>query len=192
MTVQEMCNQAALFSNRSDEYIKNDDGEYEDEALNYDTIFKAAINEAYHTAARKLGIPAYEEVVAPENQRIALPTALSYPVSSLKRVMNSDGTRDIAFNFISRDEIEVFTDDDVLIRYSYLPDKLENATDEPEFPEEAVPSELYIFLAAARVYQAENKAKSADPWIAQYYDKLGRIRHIGSGSVRRAPRRRFR
>jgi hypothetical protein len=191
MTVQVMCDQAALHSNRSDEFVKGDSGDYEDEALGYFNLFLGAINEAYFEAARKLGIPATEEVVTPENGRIDL-TALSHPVARLKGVMNSDGTADVVFRQINRDLIQVNTDDGVLIRYTYFPTRLTLLTQEPDFPEEVVPSELYIFLAAARVYQSENKAKSAEPWLQQYYEKLSKIRHVGSGTARRVPVRRFR
>ena len=193
MTVLEMCTQAANLSNRGDEYAMNDEGTaYEDESLLWRTIFLAAINDAYHEASRRLGIPSYEDTVTPEEDGTIDISALTNPVGRITRVMNSDKSSEVEFRLVNRNEIRVLTDDDVVIQYTYLPDRLEADGDEPEFPDEAVPAELYIFLAAARVYQSENKHKSAGPWLQEYYAKLSKIRHIASGTARRIPSRRFR
>jgi hypothetical protein len=194
MKVDAMLAAAAQHSNRSDEFVKDDTtGEYVDEVLDWYEIFMNAFNEAYGEAAKKLGTPIQTDTLTPDEHGRILLTGLTKEPAQIRRVADADSDASVAFNFISQQEIEVFVIRPVKITYNYLPTRLALETDEPIFPEESVDPMLYVFLAAARVYQSERKFDAATVYLNQYYEKLGKVRHVGAaGSGRRVPRRRFR
>lgn len=191
MTVQKMADQAALLSYRADEFIKNDEGAYVDEAADYLTIFLAAFNEANREAARKLGRPTFTKSITPTDRRYSL-SKLDPPYGQIHRVEDPTYHTRVSFIFVAADVIEFRSDETVLITYNCMPDELVNLTDEPEFDEAQVDPMLYISLAVARVFQSERKMDTASPWEAKFYEKLSKVGHAGAGTVRRVLRRRFR
>ena len=189
MTVKEIMEGAARFSNRDDEFIiEEGETDYLDEALKYKLVFLSAINEAQREAAKRLGRPVERQLVTPDNYLIDL-TAL-YPVmTQLKYVRDATDTYLLASEFRDAETLRVYVSGPVTLVYIAAPDEMTALTDEPFFPPEVVPEELYMFLAAARVYQSERKESSAQVWLGQYYDALRKIRPFGSGISRRVPRR---
>lgn len=189
MTFKEIMEGAARFSNRDDEFIiEEDETDYLDEALKYKLVFASAINEAQREAAKRLGRPIERQLVTPDNYLIDL-TALDPVMVQFKHIRDASDTHLLASEFVDAETLRVYVNDPVTIVYTAAPDLMVELTDEPFFPPEVVPEELYMFLAAARVYQSERKESSAQVWLGQYYDALRRIRPFGAGTSRRVPRR---
>lgn len=189
MNMREIMEGAARLSNRDDEFIIEDGAsDYEDEALKYKLVFTSAVNEAQREAAKRLGRPVERQLVTPEDGLIHL-DELDPVVVQFKYIRDATDTFLLASEFVDAETIRVYVNDPVTIVYTAMPDVMESLSDEPFFPPEVVPEELYMFLAAARVYQSERKESSAQVWMGQYYDALRRIRPFGAGTSRRVPRR---
>lgn len=194
MKLFDICRKAALYSERDDEYptaAPATVAEYVDEAARYREIFVDAANDAYIEAAKKLGIPLEEAEVTPVDGRIALTGIDPLPIR-IRRVEDAEAHYVVGYYKITEQEIAVTATRPVRIIYNYAPDPLVEDDDEPIFPDAQVDPLLYVFLAVARVYQSERKNDTAAPWEARYYDKLNKVKPVGSGKTRRLPRRDFR
>ena len=196
MTLDEMCMAAARYSDRYDEFEKNDEGAYEDDAQHYFNVFRDAINEAYMAVSREYAMPdTREQITVEENGRIDL-LSLDPVVCSVQDVLNADETANIPYNFRTKYELElagVSEGDTVTVVYHYLPDKLEKLKDEPIFTDGVVDPMVYISLAVARMWQSEKKFDYANQWLQQYFSLLRGIKSSLAGrGKRRIPRRMFR
>ena len=189
MTLGRMCEAAARYSDRYDEYVKTAGAEtFEGEALNWFHIFRDAVNEAYFEISRCR--------LTPETRIEYELDWLSPAACSVCGVYRMDGGTEIEYVFRTRTEIEVIgakAGETVVLSYHYLPDRLEKESDEPVFPESLADPMIYISLAAARVWQSERKLSAAQPWLAEYYQKLRAIRpDMRPARRRRMPRTLFR
>lgn len=191
MNVGAMCVLAAQLSDRSDEYVKNDEGAYEEEAALYRAVFLSAMNEAYREAAKKLGMPLRKVTVTPVSYRVSFKN-FDPPYVQIIRIEDAVSRKPEVFKFVNAQEIEVFTERSLTITYIYLPDELVLDTDEPEFADSLVDPMLYVYKAVAEVYRSERKNDTAAPWDGKYFEKLSKVRAYPAGALRRVPRRRFR
>lgn len=202
MTLREMCEQAAVYTDRRDDFvtITGADGkpvyDPEDDPGIWYQAMKMSINTAYREAARRLMLPDMRaETELGENGTIDL-LYMSPGVSQVKAIYNADATAALPFDFETKFRIKVRggkEGDDVIIQYCYVPDALESFTDEPEFPESLVDPMLYISLACADLWRSERKLEVAQVWENRYYSILGGIRtDLKSPSLRRIRRSPFR
>lgn len=196
MTLDQMCISASRYSDRYDEFEKNDEGEYEDDALNYFNVFKDAINEAYMAISRNYAKPDNRELVpVDENCQIDLED-LEYPVFFVKGVFDETGTISYEYNFDTKYIMNVEgvkPGSIVSVFYHYMPDRLEKLKDEPVFTEAVADPMIYISLAVARIWMSEKKFEYAQQWMQQYYMLLKDVNaSLKSRIDRRIPRRRFR
>lgn len=195
MTLDEMCISAARYSDRYDEFEKND-GEYEDDALMYFNVFKDAINEAYMAVSREFAAPdTYKQVAVSDKLTVDL-SALEPAVYAIKDVLNANQTAAVSYTFETKYVLKVSgvnAGDTVTLFYHYIPDRLENLNDEPIFTEAVVDPMVYICLAVARIWMSEKKFDYANQWLSQYYTMLKSIRSsLKSRGAQRIPRRSFR
>ena len=196
MTLDEMCIAAARYSDRYDEFEKNEDGEYEDDALLYFETFRDAINEAYHAVARECAMPdRYERAVVNEDGLVDL-KELSPEIYGIKDVLDEHRSMNLSYTFDTKFLIRVVDTvpgNMVTIYYHYIPEKLEDLEDTPIFPESIVDPMVYITLAVARIWKAEKKFDYSNQWMAEYHSLLSKIKNnLKSRANRRIPRRRFR
>ena len=195
MTLDEMCLMAARYSDRYDEMEKNDEGEYEDDALHYFNIFRDAINEAYREVSRKQASPdCYAHAIVDSDGQVDL-TIIEPAVYSMKDVLNEDRTAAIGFTFDTKYVLNVSASPNtrVVLYYHYLPEDLTDLEDSPIFTDSQVDPMVYVCLAVARIWQSEKKFEYASHWLSQYYSMLRDIRSDLRDRVnRRIPRRRFR
>ena len=196
MTLDEMCISAARYADRYDEFEKNEDGEYEDDAEQYFRVFRDAINEAYFRVARECAMPdVYVKAVLDDERQINL-EELSPQLYGLKDVLNENKTANYRYNFVTKYVLEVpdaNPGETLTIYYHYVPERLEELTDSPIFPESLVDPMVYICLAVARIWMSEKKFDFADRWLAQYHDYLSRIKSSLMSKInRRIPKRLFR
>lgn len=196
MTLDEMCIAAAQYSDRYDEFEKNDYGEYEDDALNYFNIFRNAINEAYYRVARECAMPDVYVLASVNEDRQILLEDLDPMVFGIKDVLNEQRTANLRYNFVTKYVLEVpeaHPGDQVTVYYHYVPDRLEDLDDTPIFTESVVDPMLYISLAVARIWMSEKKFDFAERWLREYHDYLSKITSsMRSRANRRIPRRLFR
>ena len=196
MTLDEMCMAAARYSDRYDEFEKNDDGVYEDDAAHYFNVFKDAINEAYMAVSREYAMPdTREKVKVDVDGRIDL-LSVDPVVCTVQDVLAADESASIPYKFHTKYEIEVegvTRGDTVILVYHYLPEKLEKLNDEPIFTDGIVDPMVYISLAVARMWKSEKKFDYSNQWMQEYYSLLRGIKNtMVSRSKRRIPRRMFR
>ena len=200
MNLKEMCEMAARYSDRYDEFElavdENGKSAYQDEALHYFNVFKDAINEAYFEVSRVRMLPdTYEETVVPEDKQIDLSTFYPSPYM-LKNVLVRDRSAAVDFDFHTRFVIEIKgarAGETVVLYYHYLPDRLETIYDEPIFPESVVDPMVYVTLAVARMWQSEKKMANYQVWMSEYYSKLRTVQSsMKSSTNRRIPRLRMR
>ena len=196
MTLDEMCMAAARYSDRYDEFEKNDEGQYEDDAAHYFKVFRDAINEAYMTVSREYAMPDTRAEVDVGEEGIIDLLSVEPVVCTVHDVLNADGSANLPYNFRTKYEIEVIgasEGDTVTLVYHYLPDKLEKLRDEPIFTEGIVDPMVYISLAVARMWKSEKKFDYANQWMQEYYSQLRNIKSsMLNRNKRRIPRRRFR
>ena len=200
MTLDEMCIMAARYSDRYDEFEKteNENGgmEYADDALHYFNIFRDAINEAYFEVARTRCEPDIYTVTQVDDENKLMLERLHPQPYSVKNVLNVTKTMAIPFDFETKFVLDVKganPGDDVVLYYSYLPDRLEQYNDEPIFPESVVDPMVYVTLAVARMWQSEKKLTLYESWMQNYRSMLYGIRStMRGGNLRRIPRSRFR
>lgn len=200
MTLDEMCISAARYSDRYDEFEKTEDDEgnlvYEDDAEHYLKVFKDAINEAYFRVAREFAMPdIYVNLALDEERRVDL-CDVEPGVYGIKDVLNEHRTMNLRYNFVTKYVLEIpdaNPGETITLYYHYVPDRLEELTDSPIFPESLVDPMVYISLAVARIWMSEKKFDFAERWLAQYHDYLSRIKSsLNSRINRRIPKRLFR
>lgn len=200
MTLKEMCEMAARYSDRYDEFEKTENSAgklvYEDDALHYFNVFRDAINEAYFEVSRMRMLPdTYAETVVPADRQIDLSYAYPLPYM-LKNVLSADRSAAIAFQFVTRMAIEITgaqAGDTVTLYYYYMPDRLEYESDEPIFPESVVDPMVYVTLAVARMWQSEKKMANYQTWMGEYLRKLKGVQSsMKNSTARRIPRLRMR
>ena len=195
MTLDEMCIAAARYSDRYDEFEKNDEEEYEDDALHYFNVFRDAINEAYRSVSRQMAKPdTYTKVRVDKNKQIDL-MDVSPGVFFVKNLLDEKRTNAVNYTFDTKYVLNVEAEpgSSVTLYYHYVPDDLERLNDSPIFSEAQVDPMVYISLAVARIWQSEKKFEYANHWMSQYYTLLREIRgSLDKISNRRIPRRRFR
>lgn len=183
MNLGDMCVMAARYSDRYDEYVKtvSEDGNaaFEGEALHWFHLFRDAINEAYFEISRsRLHPDRRVECVLGSDLTIQLQT-MEPPVCSVTGVFREDGMTDVEYIFRSRYELRITgakSGEKVILLYQYLPDRLEDETDEPIFQESLADPMIYVSLAVARIWQSERKYAAAQPWLNGYYQRLRELR----------------
>jgi hypothetical protein len=197
MTLDEMCAMAARYSDRYDEFEKNDEGEYEDDALHYFNVFRDGINEAYREVSRLQAMPdTYVSAKVGADNTIDLTTV--YPlVYQLKNVFTANRSAVAQYVFDTKYKIKILSGakvgETVVLHYHYLPDALEGLTDSPVFSEAMVDPMLYVSLAVARMWQSEKKMDNFYTWYNQYREHLRNVRStMNALAKRRIPRRLFR
>lgn len=193
MTVIDMCNQAALLSDRSDEFVKETgETEFADDALTIYNVFLAAINEAYRAVSKKLACPVKVTTITIPSTKLVDLSALDPPAYQVRAVLSSDQTYKIPYRLIDRNTMEMMTDGSMVLVYHYLPDALTEESDEPTFPEAQADPMIYISLAVSRIYESEKKFDNAVRWKNEYYNQLNAVTSFQGGGVRRVARRAFR
>lgn len=203
MTLDDMCVEAARYSDRYDEYERTLDGEdsneaedwYEDDALHYFNVFRDGINEAYREVSRAQAMPdRFVEVVVDENKQVDL-SQIVPGVYGVKQVLNATKTAAVDYTFSTKYILDVNAepDDTIVILYHYVPTDLKYLNDEPVFTEAQVDPMLYICLAVARMWYSEKKFDYGNQWMSQYYTYLRSVRSsLKDRSRRRIPRGLFR
>ncbi len=200
MNLGRMCEAAARYSDRYDEYIRTGNGEgaeaFEGEALNWFNIFRDAVNEAYFEIARCLRQPEMKKEIVLGADRTVDMAGMEPEAAAVNGVYRMDGMTGVEFVFRTRTVIEVTgaqAGETVVIAWQSLPERLEAEEDEPVFPESAADPMIYIALATARVWQSERKMSDAQVWISEYYRRLRAIRpDMRPARKRRMPRAIFR
>ena len=200
MNLGEMCRAAARYSDRYDEYVKTagPDGTegFEGEALHWFQLFRDAVNEAYFEISRSRLTPETQVECELGEDGVIDMEWMYPPMCSVCGVYRADGATEIGFVFRTRTQIEIEgakAGEKVTLRYHYLPERLEAEDDEPVFSEAAVDPAIYIALAVARVWQSERRMSAAQPWLAEYYQRLRELRGGRRPNCRkRLPRRPFR
>lgn len=199
MTLDEMCIMAARYSDRYDEFEKTEDDAgkmvYEDDALHYFNVFRDAINEAYFEVARTRCEPdVYTVAQVDDDGKINLEYLYPLPYA-VKNLLNLTKTLPIAFDFETKFVLNVTgaqPGDEVYVYYNYMPDRLEQLTDEPVYPESVIDPMVYVSLAVARMWQSEKKLSLYESWMQDYRIRLQGVRpSMQGGNLRRIPRRRF-
>lgn len=196
MTLDEMCMAAARYSDRYDEFEKNDEGTYEDDAAHYFNVFRDAINEAYMAVSREYAMPDTREKIRVGTGGTIDLLSVEPVVCTVQDVLDEGEHVNIPYNFRTKYELElenVAAGNTVTIVYHYLPEKLQRLKDEPIFTDGTVDPMVYISLAVARMWQSEKKFDYANQWLQQYYSLLRGIKSsLASRNKRRIPRRMFR
>ena len=196
MNLGRMCEAAARYSDRYDEFLKEDGGEFKGEALHWFNIFRDAVNEAYFEIARCVREPEMKEEIALDESRVIDLREMEPEVVSLIGVYRADGRTEAEFIFRERRIIEVRgarAGEKVVLRWQYLPARLEKESDEPVFSESLADPMIYIALATARIWQSERRMSDAQIWINEYYRRLRTIRTtMKDARKRRLPRTIFR
>ncbi len=200
MNLGRMCEAAARYSDRYDEYVKTKNGAgeevFEGEALHWFELFRSSINEAYFEVSRARLTPEVRLEYVAGDERVIDMKDLIPEVCSVCGVYREDGQTGVEFVFRNRTEIEVRgvrSGERLILHYHYLPEPLVREYDEPIFPESMVDPSVYISLAVARVWQSERKMSAAQMWLSEYYQKLRAVRGtLRNGVRRRLPRTLFR
>ena len=200
MTLNSLCQMAARCADRSDEFIKTDDGNgnmvYQGEAAILFKLFRDAINEAYAEIARTGLMPGrFVPVTMPKNGLLSL-DELTPDAAALQGVWSADRTRQYAHRFVSRYGVrvpEVRPGEEILLHIHCIPSPLIAETDEPVFSEAAAEPMIYVSLAVARLWQAERRLAAAQAWMTEYYRLLRGVRSsAGHPAAHRFPRPWFR
>ena len=144
MNLENMCLMAARYADRSDEFVKTAGADgtpaYQGEALSMFAVLRDAINEAYAEIAD--GYLLYDEcktVTLGENGVIDLATAAPN-ATAIIAIYADDGKTPLPFTFETRFIARVAgaeSGERVCVRVRMRPDRLENESDEPVFPESA-------------------------------------------------------
>lgn len=200
MNLGRICEAAARYSDRYDEYVKTvgEDGEarYEGEALNWFNIFRDAVNEAYFEISRCLASPEKKMEIELGADRVIDLNALEPAAAAVCGVYRGDGMTEVEYVFRMRTVIEVTgarAGEKVMLAWQYLPERLEDEADEPVFSQTRADPMIYIALAVARVWQSERKMSEAQAWLSEYYRRLRAIRaDMKPAKKRRLPRTMFR
>lgn len=196
MNLGRMCEAAARYSDRYDEFVKADGGDYEGEALHWFNIFRDAVNEAYFEIARCVREPEMKQEIRLDESRVIDLSKMEPEAVAVIGVYRPDGLTEAEFVFRQRRMIEVRgarAGETVILRWQYLPNRLEKESDEPVFPESLADPMIYIALATARIWQSERRMSDAQIWINEYYRRLRALRPtMKNAAKRRLPRTLFR
>lgn len=200
MTLGRMCEAAARYSDRYDEYVRTADGQggeqFEGEALHWFNIFRDAVNEAYFEIARCMRAPENQMEIEIGADRVIDMNALDPEAAAVNGVYRMDGMTEVEYVFRTRHVIEVAgarPGERVILKWQCMPQRMEKERDEPVFPESAADPMIYIALATARIWQSERRMSDAQVWINEYYRRLREIRPtLRTGRKRRMPRTLFR
>ena len=200
MTLDSLCQMAARCADRSDEFVKTDDGNgrlaYQGEAAILFRLFRDAINEAYAEIARTGLMPGrFLPVVLPPDGVLRLDQAVPN-AAALAGVWDEGRQRAYGFHFISRFDVKVpeaRPGESLVLHVHCIPSPLVEEDDEPVFPEAAADPMIYVSLAVARLWQAERRLPAAQSWLSEYYRLLRGVRSSsGHAAKRRFPRPFFR
>lgn len=199
MNLGRMCEAAARLSDRYDEYVKtaqaDGSAQFEGEALHWFKLFRDAVNEAYFEIARSRMTPQTQAEIRLPKDRVIDLNDMNPEAVAVCGVYAGDGESGIDYVFRTKDEIEVCgaqPGERVILRYHYLPERLEEEYDEPVFPESLADPMIYISLAVARVWQSERKMNAAQTWLGEYYQRLRGLRSERKAKARRLKRTVFR
>jgi len=196
MNLGRMCEAAARYSDRYDEFVKTDGGDYEGEALHWFNIFRDAVNEAYFEIARCVREPEMKQEIRLDESRVIDLSKMEPEAVAVIGVYRPDGLTEAEFVFRQRRMIEVRgarAGETVILRWQYLPNRLEKESDEPMFSEALADPMIYIALATARIWQSERRMSDAQIWINEYYRRLRTLRPtMKNAAKRRLPRTLFR
>ena len=196
MNLGRMCEAAARYSDRYDEYVKADGASFEGEALHWFNIFRDAVNEAYFEIARCVRQPEMVRELELSADRVIDLRALEPEPAALIGVYRMDGMTGIEYIFRTRWMIEITgakAGERVMLKWMYLPERLEAEEDEPMFPETLADPMIYIALATARIWQSERRMSDAQIWINEYCRRLRELRPtLKNARMRRLPRTIFR
>lgn len=196
MNLGRMCEAAARYSDRYDEFVKADGGDYEGEALHWFNIFRDAVNEAYFEIARCVREPEMKQEIRLDESRVIDLSKMEPEAVAVIGVYRPDGLTEAEFVFRQRRMIEVRgarAGETVILRWQYLPNRLEKESDEPVFSEALADPMIYIALATARIWQSERRMSDAQIWINEYYRRLRALRPtMKNAAKRRLPRTLFR
>ena len=198
MNLENMCLMAARYADRGDELVKTAGADgapaYRGEALALFETLRGAINEAYaEIADGYLLYDARRSVTVGENGVIDLATAAPN-ATAIIAVYAADGKTPLPFTFETRFIARVAgaeSGESVCVRARLRPEKLENESDEPVFPESAADPMVYVSLAVARLFQSERKFADAQMWTGEYRRLLRAVKPVARAH-RRMPRRPFR
>lgn len=201
MTLKEMCEQVAVFTDRRDDFVTivKDGAEVydpDDDPGNWFASMRTSINTAYRHVARQLLMPDVRQlVVLGDGGSIDLLT-MEPGVTTVKAVYNEDGSAALTYDFETKYRIIVRGDhagEKVLLQYHYVPADLTEFTDEPVFPESLVDPMIYISLAAADLWLMERKLDVSREWRTKYYELMSSVkRDMRSSRDRRIKRAIFR
>ena len=203
MTLEEMCIEAARYSDRYDEFERTLDGDdsqeaedwYEDDALHYFNVFRDGINEAYREVSRLQAMPdRYTPVYVDRNRQVDL-SSVNPAVYGIKNLLNSDKTAAVDYTFSTKYVLDVNAEPRAVLQlyYHYIPEDLTYLSDVPVFTDAQVEPMVYICMAVARMWYSEKKFEYGDRWMSQYYSYLKSIRSsLKDRSRRRIPRGLFR
>ena len=196
MNLGRMCEAAARYSDRYDEFVKADGGDYEGEALHWFNIFRDAVNEAYFEIARCVREPEMKQEIRLDESRVIDLSKMEPEAVAVIGVYRPDGLTEAEFVFRQRRMIEVRgarAGETVILRWQYHPNRLEKESDEPVFSEALADPMIYIALATARIWQSERRMSDAQIWINEYYRRLRTLRPtMKNAAKRRLPRTLFR
>ncbi len=196
MTLGRMCEAAARYSDRYDEYVKAENGSFEGEALHWFRIFKDAVNEAYFEIARCMRSPEMRREQVLGADRVIDLSGLEPEALTVNGVYRPDGMTEVGYVFRTAKKIEVIgakAGETLILAWQYLPERMEEEGDEPVFPESLADPMIYISLATARIWQSERRMSDAQVWINEFYRRLRTIRPgIRPAKKRRTPRTMFR
>lgn len=196
MNLGRMCEAAARYSDRYDEFVKADGGDYEGEALHWFNIFRDAVNEAYFEIARCVREPEMKQEIRLDESRVIDLSKMEPEAVAVIGVYRPDGLTEAEFVFRQRRMIEVRgarAGETVILRWQYHPNRLEKESDEPVFSEALADPMIYIALATARIWQSERRMSDAQIWINEYYRRLRALRPtMKNAAKRRLPRTLFR
>ena len=197
MTLGRMCEAAARYSDRYDEYVKPEGGDtFQGEALHWFNIFKDAVNEAYFEIARCLKEPEKRTEVTLGADRIIDVRQAEPEAIAVSGVYRADGLTEVGYVFRTGRVIEVIgakAGERVILACQNLPQRMEKESDEPIFSESAADPMIFIALATARIWQSERRMSDAQLWMNEYYRRLRVIRPgMKPTRKRRTPRTIFR
>lgn len=197
MTLGRMCEAAARYSDRYDEYVKPEGGDaFQGEPLHWFNIFKDAVNEAYFEIARCMKEPEKRAEVTLGADRVIDVRQTEPEALTVSGVYRADGLTEIGYVFHTGRVIEVVgakEGERVILACQCLPGRLEKESDEPIFAESAADPMIFIALATARIWQSERRMSDAQIWLNEYYRRLRAIRPgMKSARKRRMPRTIFR
>lgn len=200
MNLEGMCQMAARYSDRYDEFERTLEGTgnmaeayYEDDALHYFTVFRDAINEAHREVSRIHAMPdTWKNLTLNAKRQINLMN-LDPAVYAVKALVKDGTTVDYSFETKYLINVDANPGDVLRLQYHYIPEDMEALDDEPFFTDTQVDPMVYVCLAVARMWYSEKKFDYGDRWLAQYQMHLRAIRSsLKDRSRRRIPRGVFR